>query len=283
MLTSESPVVLITGCSSGIGLLSALRFAKEGYRVYASMRDPTRGETLRALAEAAKLSLRILVLDVCDDASVSEAAATLLKETGGRIDVLVNNAGYIVMGPIETTSPEEMRAQLETNIIGVLRVTRAMLPAMRVRKQGAIINISSVSGRLVLPVAGPYHVSKWGLEAMTETLRYEVARFGIRVALIEPGPFDTPIHNNEHTTAESKLPDSPYRLLVDGYAKTSGSMRRGDPNRVVDAIWKAATHPRPRLRWPVGFYAWLGCLIRPHAPDFMFEWYVRRTFGKGQG
>jgi NAD(P)-dependent dehydrogenase (short-subunit alcohol dehydrogenase family) len=246
------------------------------------MRDPTRGERLQSLAEAAKVSLRILALDVCDDASVSTAMATLLGETGGRIDVLVNNAGFIIMGPIETTSPEEMRAQLETNIIGVLRVTRAVLPTMRMRQKGAIINISSVSGRLVLPVAGPYHVSKWGLEAMTEALRYEVARFGIRVALIEPGPFDTPIHHNEKKTAESKMPDSPYRLLVDGYEATSGNMRRGDPNRVVDAIWKAATHPRPRLRWPVGFYAWLGCLIRPHAPDFMFEWYVRRTFGKGQ-
>jgi len=278
----DRKVVLITGCSSGIGLSTALRFARNGYRVFATMRDPARGDELRARAKAEGLTLDILALDVCRDDSVAAAVAAMFQETGGRVDVLVNNAGFIVMGPIETTSPEEMRAQLETNIIGVLRVSRAVLPAMRARKSGAIVNVSSVSGRVVLPVAGPYHVSKWGLEAMTEALRYEVSRFGVRVTLVEPGPFDTPIHAKEWKTAESQAKDSPYRNLVEGYHATSGAMRRGNPEDVVTAIWKAATKRHPKLRWPVGFFAKLGCLIRPHAPDFMWEWYVRRTFGKWQ-
>jgi NAD(P)-dependent dehydrogenase (short-subunit alcohol dehydrogenase family) len=276
----DRPVVLITGCSSGIGLSTALRFARKGYWVFATMRDPSRGDELRDRARAEGLTLTILALDVSRDESVAEAVDSLLRETGGRVDVVVNNAGFVVMGPIETTSPDELRAQLETNLIGVLRVCRAVLPAMRARQGGAIVNLSSVSGRVVLPVAGPYHVSKWGLEALTEALRYEVARFGIRVTLVEPGPFDTPIHAKEWKTKDSLAADSPYRALVDGYHATSGAMRRGDPEDVVTTIWKAATARRPKLRWPVGFFAKLGCFFRPRLPDFLWEWYVRRTFGK---
>src|SRR5581483_6074620 len=172
-------------CSSGIGREAARRFARAGFRVYASMRRPEAGEALCAEAAANGWALAAPALDVTSDASVARAVSALLEETGGRLDVLVNNAGYYLVGTIEETSPDELRAQLETNVVGVLRVTRAVLPAMRARKGGAVINISSIAGRVALPVVAPYHASKWALEALTEGLRLEVRPFGIRVAAVE--------------------------------------------------------------------------------------------------
>ncbi|HEX7598668.1 MAG TPA: SDR family NAD(P)-dependent oxidoreductase, partial [Polyangia bacterium] len=167
---APAPVVLITGCSSGIGQLAARRFARTGFRVFASMRDPARGAVLREEAAREGWWLRTPSLDVTRDDSVGPAVSSLLEETGGRIDVLVNNAGYFCLGSVEETSPDELRAQLETNVVGVLRVTRAVLPAMRARARGTVVNLSSILGRVIIPTNGPYQVSKWALEALTETL-----------------------------------------------------------------------------------------------------------------
>ena len=141
---------------------------------------------------------------------MARAVGEALRDTGGRIDVLVNNAGYYAFGPLEETTPDELRAQLETNVVGVHRVTRAVLPAMRARRSGAVVTIGSVSGRVALPMVGPYHASKWALEGMIEALRYELIPFGIRVALVEPGAYKTELHVNEIRSRASGGADSPY-------------------------------------------------------------------------
>jgi len=273
-------VALITGCSSGIGRLAARRFARAGFRVFASMRDPKRGATLREEAVREGWWLRTPALDVRRDESVTSAVSELLEATGGRIDVLVNNAGYLCIGSLEETSPEELAAQLETNVIGVLRTTRAVLPAMRARRSGAVVNVSSVLGRVVIPVNGPYQASKWALEALTETLRYEVRPWGIRVACVEPGPFETEIRSNLVRTGDGQGQDSPYTWMVDRYLESSARLRRGDPGRVAEVIFRAATVPRPRLRWAVGSTALLSANLRRLLPDWFYElgmrWLLRR-------
>ncbi len=275
---SSEPVVLITGCSSGFGLAAARRFAEAGYRVYASMRRSDQGDALRAEAASRGWKLFTPALDVTSDESVDAAVSAILAETGQRVDVLVNNAGYYLFGPIEETSPAELRAQLETNVIGVLRVTRKVVPAMRARGQGAIVNISSVSGRVVVPVSGPYHTSKWALEALTEALRYELFPFGVRVTCVEPGPFTTDFHAKEIRAAESTRPESPYASLIDRYQVQSRGLRRGPVHSVAEVIFRAATHPRPKLRWPVGPTSFAGTVLRRLTPDFVYELLVRLVF-----
>jgi NAD(P)-dependent dehydrogenase (short-subunit alcohol dehydrogenase family) len=271
-MVTNNRVVLITGCSSGIGRAAALHFAARGFQVYASMRRPEQaGAELRAEAAARGLSLSTPALDVTSDSSVQAAVSGLLTETGGRLDVLVNNAGYFFFGPVEETSADELRAQYETNVFGVQRVTRAVLPAMRARGEGAVVNVSSVAGRVVVPIAGAYHSSKWALEALTEALRYELAPFGVRVAIVEPGPFRTALHDKELRAAAGSAADSPYRPLVEEYLRRSQAMKRRDPAAVVDTIWRAATHPRPKLRWPVGPTSFSGTLLRRLTPDAIYE------------
>ncbi len=275
---NSAPVVLITGCSSGIGLELARRFAQAGYRVFASVRrEGPSSQALRDEAAAAGWHVQIPILDVTDDGSVAAAVDFLFSQTGGRIDVLVNNAGYYLYGPVEHVSPDELRAQLETNVVGVLRVTRAVLPAMRKAGVGAIVNLSSISGLVVLPVVGPYHASKFALEALTEALRYEVAPFGIRVACVEPGPFATQLHHKEQQAREASDPGSPYADLVARYHQQLNALPRGDVAQVVDTIFRAATHPRPRLRWAVGPRS-LGARLRGLLPDAIYEMAIRFVF-----
>jgi NAD(P)-dependent dehydrogenase (short-subunit alcohol dehydrogenase family) len=275
---SATPVVLITGCSSGIGLAAARWFARAGFRVHASMRRPDDGAALRAEAAAEGWALTTPVLDVTSDASVAAAVSALLAETDGRIDVLVNNAGYYLIGPVEETAPDELRDQLDTNLLGVLRVSRAVLPAMRRGGWGTVVNVSSVAGRVGLPVAGPYHSSKWALEGLTEALRYEVAPFGVRVVLVEPGPFKTSLEVKGRRTRDSQRPDSPYRALSAAYDERSRQMRRADVELVVRTIFRAATAARPRLRWPVGPTSFAGTVLRRLVPDGLYEALVRLAF-----
>jgi NAD(P)-dependent dehydrogenase (short-subunit alcohol dehydrogenase family) len=164
-------------------------------------------------------------------------------------------------------------------VIGVLRVTRAVLPAMRARRDGAIVNISSVSGRVVVPVAGPYHSSKFALEALTEALRYEVYPFGVRVTCIEPGPFRTELHAKEVRARDSRRPDSLYLALYERYERKSAGMRRAEPTAVVDVIFRAATARHPRLRWPVGPTSFAGATLRRLVPDWLYELVMRVAFG----
>jgi NAD(P)-dependent dehydrogenase (short-subunit alcohol dehydrogenase family) len=181
------PVALITGSSTGIGCAAAIHFARNGYETYATMRSPDAGgDAIRRVAEAEGLPIQTLALDVESDASV-HAAVGAARERSGAIDVLVNNAGIGWGGPIEETSDADLKKVFETNFFGALRMVRAVLPQMRERGDGAIINVTSLGGRVTFPSTGPYCATKHALEAASEALAMEVAPYGVRVAIVEPG------------------------------------------------------------------------------------------------
>jgi NAD(P)-dependent dehydrogenase (short-subunit alcohol dehydrogenase family) len=270
--------MLITGASSGIGEALARRFAARGWRVWASMRSPAKGQSLRDEAAARGWALRTPALDVTDDGSVEAAVAELLGATGGRLDAVINNAGYFSLGAFEDVRPDELRAQLETNLIGAHRVTRAVLPAMRARRAGRVAFLGSLSGLVALPMLSPYHASKWALEGLVESLRYELLPFGIRVVLIEPGPFQTRLHDNEVIAAAAGAPGSPYARLLAQYRRQDGRVRRAPLPPLVDTIERALTVAHPRLRWPVGPKMFQAAYLRRLAPDWLYERIVRFVF-----
>ena len=276
--TDDSPVVLITGASSGIGRAAAIHFARKGWRVHASMRRPERAADLRSQAASAGWALATPALDVTDDGSVARAVSEILRAGGGRIDVLINNAGYYALGSLEDTSPAELRAQLETNVVGVHRVTRAVLPSMRARRAGAIVTVGSISGKVAVPMAGPYHASKWALEGMIEALRYELIPFGIRVTLVEPGPYRTELHVKEILAADARRSDSPYAPLLATYQRQAAAIRRDDVDALIDVIYRAATFPHPKLRWPVGPTSIVAGRLRALCPDWLYERLMRIAF-----
>jgi NAD(P)-dependent dehydrogenase (short-subunit alcohol dehydrogenase family) len=192
-------VVLVTGASSGIGRAMADLLHARGHRVYGTSRRP----------EAHQAPWRLVAMDVTDDASVLSAITTILAEAG-RIDALVNNAGLVVAGSIEDTSLDEARRSFETNVLGAMRVARAVLPAMRERGGGVIVNVGSLAGRIGMPFQGVYSATKFALEGLTEALRQEVVGFGVRVSLIAPGDTATPVVENRVRAAAARDPQSPY-------------------------------------------------------------------------
>ena len=183
--------VLITGTSSGIGLATALALGRKGHHVYATMRNPSRSPELGERAAQEKLPIEISVMDVDSDSSVKTAIANIQKDAG-HIDVLVNNAGVEGNGSVEETALAEFRAVMETNYFGALRCMQAVVPDMRKRKSGCIINVSSVAGRIANSPFAPYTASKFALEALSDTLAQEMKMFNVRVAIVEPGIIDTP-------------------------------------------------------------------------------------------
>ena len=208
--SSHSPVVLITGCSSGFGLLTAARLAAKGYTVVATMRDLKKEGNLTSEVNRRGGAVEVMQMDVTDKQSVTRAVERI-KMGHGRIDVLVNNAGYGIGGFFEDLTDEEIRAQMETNFFGVQNVTRAVIPLMRQCRRGKIINISSVAGFSASPAFSAYNASKWALEAFSEGLRYELQFFGIDVLLIEPGTYKTKIfYENAQYARHFDNPDSPY-------------------------------------------------------------------------
>lgn len=280
---STRPVVLITGCSSGIGRAAARCFAERGWAVYASMRSVPPGEPLLAEAAERGWALQVCQLDVTRQDSIDAALAHILDEQDGRLDAVINNAGYFCRGPIEETTPEELQAQLDTNVLGVLRVCRAVLPGMRARGAGAIVNVSSTNGRTAMPVAGPYQISKFGVEALTETLRYEVAPFGVRVVCVEPGSFATDFHRKEKLVAAAGRPDSPYAPLLAAYRRRLEILPRAPVDEVVEALYRACTESSPPLRIRVGPFSFLACVARYFTPDRLYEGLVGLVFGWRKG
>jgi NAD(P)-dependent dehydrogenase (short-subunit alcohol dehydrogenase family) len=208
--------VLVTGCSSGFGKLTALLFGRHGHTVFATMRDVAKAGPMEAMATEEGLDVRVLALDVTDAESVTTAVRVAEDAAGGALDVVVNNAGIELRGPIEACSDDEILAQFDTNVFGVVRVVRAVLPAMRARGSGVIVNVSSIAGLVARPYAGMYSASKHALEAISEALHWEVQRFGIRVAVVEPGQFETGLLGNA-VIADGFGLDSPYRDASDRF------------------------------------------------------------------
>jgi NAD(P)-dependent dehydrogenase (short-subunit alcohol dehydrogenase family) len=270
--------VLITGCSSGFGLLAALEFARRGDRVVATMRDLSKAAKLKAAAESEKLNVELLRLDLLDQASIDTAIADAQRDAP--IDVLVNNAGFEVRSSIEDASEDEIRSQFETNVIGTLRVMRAVLPGMRERGSGVIINLSSVAGIVGVPFAGYYSASKHAIEAITEALHYEVRPLGLRVALVEPGAFETAFGANI-VRAKNFNESSPYWQTSERFhaarGKLSNPEARNEPQDVAKTIVEAAYTDTPRLRWLVGGDAQLIGAVRKQTDFEGFEAAMRQT------
>jgi NAD(P)-dependent dehydrogenase (short-subunit alcohol dehydrogenase family) len=188
-------VAIVTGSSSGIGFETSLLLARNGFLTYATMRNLDKYDRIVGLKQKERLPLEVLKLDVTDDKSVNEAIEKVTNEQG-RIDVLVNNAGYALVGPLEELSIQEFKEQFETNVFGVIRVTQSVLPIMRKQQHGTIINVSSIAGRIGFPLTSAYVSSKFALEGLSESIAYELEQFGIKVVLIEPGVIKTSFDNN---------------------------------------------------------------------------------------
>jgi len=207
---SEPKVILITGCSSGFGMRTALRLAKSGHRVVATMRDLSRSGTLLDEVRNANKEIDLFQMDVTNKRAIKDVVR-MVAAKHGYIDVLVNNAGYGIGGFFEDLSDDEIRAQMETNFFGVQNVTREVIPVMRQRRSGKIINISSIAGLSSSPSFGAYNASKWALEGFSESLRYEMKIWGIDVCMIEPGTYKTKIfYENARYAKNFTNPDSPY-------------------------------------------------------------------------
>ena len=243
---------LITGCSSGFGLLTALHFARQGARVIATLRDPRKAGPLEQAKAEERLDLHVLPLDVLDADSI--AAAVARAEAIGPLDVVINNAGIEVRGPIEECDDALVRRQFDTNVLGTLRVVRAVLPAMRTRGRGTIVNMSSVAGIVARPFGGLYSASKHAMEAISEALYYEVKPFGVRVVLIEPGQYATPLLDNM-VTAPSFTAASPYwqrSEAFDVHVRKLAGGALADAQEVAGLIYDAVHDPQPRLRYLAG-------------------------------
>lgn len=251
-------VAVVTGTSTGIGLATATRLARAGHTVYATMRNPqTGGAELRAIAERERLPLHIAALDVDSDESVRNALAKILAEAG-RIDVLVNNAGISVLSAVEETPIAASRAVMETNYFGALRCIQAVLPGMRKRRSGCIVNVTSVAGRLSVAANGSYSSSKFALEAASESLAQEVKAFGVRVAIVEPGVIATSIFSKVHPPPAGS--DYPHGRRL--YELFRVSLENPvSPDVVGEKINEIVESGTWKLRHPVGpdaegFLAW---------------------------
>ena len=243
-------VVLVTGSSSGIGLATAIHFARLGWEVYAGLRDLATGTELHQTIAAEQLPIRPLVLDVNDDDSVARGVGEVLARAGA-IDVLVNNAGIGGGGPIEDVPVDWVKSLFETNYFGTIRMIRAVLPGMRERRSGTVVNVSSIAGRLAIAGHGHYSAVKHALEAASEALAQEVQAFGIRVVVIEPGVVVTPIFTKAKRFAD---PASPYAVHVHRLLLFYQMQMKtpSQPSDVAQVVHEAVTATEPRLRYLVG-------------------------------
>lgn len=272
--------VLITGASSGIGRATALYFQKRGWNVAATMRSPEQvisKEAGRANSLTNLDRLIFLKLDVTDSASIKTAVAKAIEKFGA-IDVLVNNAGYGMLGAFETSTPEQIQRQFNTNVFGLMETTRAVLPHFRDRRSGVIVNVASIGGRVAFPLYSLYHSTKWAVEGFSESLQHELLGFNIRVKIIEPGPIKTDFY--DRSAERTSNPDFPeYDALSDrvltklNQIGTTGA----SPDVVAKTIYKASTDNSWKLRYPADPLAKQLLLARKLLPDFLFTKLIRQT------
>ncbi|MDP9237060.1 MAG: SDR family oxidoreductase [Chloroflexota bacterium] len=272
-------VVLITGCSSGFGKLAAVQFARGGDTVFASMRNTAKAQPLLDEAKAAGVAVEVIELDVNDDSSVRTAVKDVIAR-GARIDVLVNNAGIGTHGPVEDYDDEEVEKIFQTNVLGVIRVTRAVAPQMRAQGSGRIVNVGSLMGIVTAPFGGVYSASKHAVEALSDALHYELHPFGVRVVLVEPGGFDTEFGANV-APARRFTEGSAYVELERRFSEAStrlpGAGERADAVAVADVIVDAARAEAPKRRYLVGQDAQLIGGLHKQMSDEDFENAMRTT------
>jgi short-subunit dehydrogenase len=258
---SKKKIALVTGCSTGIGYITSLTLARNGFYTYATMRNLDKSSNIKEIADNESLPLEVLELDVTNDESTKNAME-VLKAEKSRIDVLVNNAGYGLIGSIEEISIKELKAQFETNLFGMVRVTQQVLPIMRMQKEGGrIINVSSIGGILGYPLTAAYSSTKFAVEGLIESMRYEVEPFGIKTILIEPAfVIDTNFHNNvkvpEKTTSGSY--SSPYKEFTQKLFENYWNVQNEYQTKAEDVakiILEAAISDNPKQRYQVGKYS----------------------------
>jgi NAD(P)-dependent dehydrogenase (short-subunit alcohol dehydrogenase family) len=253
-MNPDHRVAVVTGSSSGIGFETSLTLARNGFLTYATMRSIEKGATIKTVAEKEKLPIKVVQLDVTKDKSVDNAIQTIASEAAGRIDVLVNNAGYGLVGAFEDLSMEEIKDLYETNVFGLIRVTQAVLPIMRERQSGIIVNLSSGAGIFGYPGGSAYVSTKFAVEGLTESIAYELGPFGIKVVLIEPGFIKTNFANSMVIARKAQEPSSPYSQMMQKIAANSSEMTKsGSPvDLVAKVILEAITSKNPNLRYLAG-------------------------------
>jgi len=247
MTSTDRPVALVTGASTGIGRATARLLASSGYRVFATVRTPEAEATLRQDG-----TIEVLRLDVGDEAAVTRTVHEVL-DRADRVDALVNNAGYALVGATEDLTRDLLRRQFEVNVFGAMQLCREVLPSMRARRSGRIVNVSSLAGRVSIPMMGAYCASKFAVEALTDAMRVEAKPFGVGVSLVEPGPVVTEFQRNALAVSRDVLTsDSVYRPVYRSYIDGGFEMGRGaTPERVARVIHHALTARRPRSRYRV--------------------------------
>ncbi len=269
--------VLITGASSGIGKATAKLLAEKGYRVFGAARRPEVASDLANEAKEKGLALTLLAMDVRDDASVKAALDKI-----GEVDILVNNAGFAVEGPLEEMTVADLEDQFATNVSGPFRLITAVLPSMRQRGSGVIVNVSSLAGVVASPLGGLYSSSKWALEALSESLHFEVGHFGIRVHLIEPGSVETPMGDHSRSVGAAAGNESPYHDLITQWESAQEKLnpdgRTTQPEEVAAVIVDAIENG-DKLRYPVGQDANMVITVRSNMDFEAFEAAMRQQLG----
>lgn len=276
---ADQKVAVVTGSSSGIGYETALVLARNGFRTYATMRNLEKAKAISDVAKREKLLLHTIKLDVTDEKSVNDAIKTI-KSDAGRIDVLVNNAGYGLTGSLEDLLMSEIKAQYETNVFGLIRVTQAVLPIMREQKSGIIVNISSIGGKMAMPLSSPYIGTKFAVEGLSESIAYDLEPFGIKVVIIEPGAIKTNFDTGMVVAQKNQNPSSPYYKSMQKLQGSLNSLVKNGtpPTKVAEVILNAITIPHPNLRYTVGEDAALLTQKRKELPDSEFQKLVLEFF-----
>lgn len=278
-------VAIITGCSSGIGYETSILLAKNGFKTYATMRNTDKGNKLKEIVEKENVDLKIIKLDVTDDHSIKNAINEIVQETN-RIDVLVNNAGNNIAGAVEDLSIEEFKEQFETNFFGLIRVTKEVLPIMRKQRMGIIVNVSSIVGKMAIPLNSAYVSSKFAVEGFSESIRYELEDFGIKVILIEPGVIKSNFYENAKMSKNSLMDlNSPYHPIAQKIFDAFLPMLQYafPTKKVADVILEAITSDNPEIRYAVGDDAKSINEARKKRSDKEFEHWVKEGFFEKKG
>jgi NAD(P)-dependent dehydrogenase (short-subunit alcohol dehydrogenase family) len=268
-------VAIVTGSSSGIGYETSLALARDGFYTFATVRNSKKAEKLLQIAKKENLNIEIIELDVDDEKSISTAIEKIISKKQ-RIDVLVNNAGWGLFGSVEDVSMKDFRAQFETNFFGIISIIQKVAPIMRKQKSGVIVNVSSVAGRIGFPGSPAYISSKFALEGLSESLRYELGQFGVKIIIIEPGVIKTNFFSSMKI-AEPK-PDSPYKEITEKVIMGIKMMAElgTHPSEVATTILNAIKEENPRPRYIVGNDAQMFLEAKKAKTDAEFENYLKK-------
>lgn len=268
MFDKSKRTALVTGASSGMGKEIAKRLIKDGFQVYVAARS------VEKMGDLAKLGARTLHMDISKDAEIKAAVDTILEEAGG-VDVLVNNAGFGLYGPVEEVGIDEARYQFEVNLFGAARLTQLLLPKMREKRSGTIVNITSMGGKIYTLLGAWYHATKHALEGWSDSLRLELAPFGIKVVVVEPGLIETGFGDVVANGLLKRSGSGPYAKLTQAVAKSTldayGHGRGTSPTVIADVVSKAVKEAKPRTRYVAGKYALPMIKIREWFGDRMFD------------